>query len=350
MAIKVLIVDDSALIRELLKQIFASDRDFVVVGAAPDAYVARELIISEAPDVLTLDVEMPRMDGLTFLDKLMKARPLPVVMVSSLTAEGAEATLRALELGAVDVVAKPAIGIREGMLAYADEIKDKVKAAACSHVRRRRPVAAPAAESKPYPLLGTEKLIAIGASTGGTEAIKELLLGLPANSPAVVITQHMPAGFTRSYAERLNRLTQLRVAEAIDGQRLLPGHAYLAPGDYHFEVARSGADYIACLHQQEPVNRHRPAVDLLFESVAHYAGANAVAALLTGMGKDGAFGMRQIRDAGGYTIAQDEASCVVFGMPREAIALGGATEVLPLEAIAPALLVELRRRGVGNRV
>lgn len=350
MAIKVLIVDDSALIRELLKQIFASDREFVVVGVAPDAYVARELIIAEAPDVITLDVEMPRMDGLTFLEKLMKARPTPVVMVSSLTAEGADATLRALELGAVDFVTKPAIGIRDGMLAYAEELKEKVRAAASSHVRRLKPHGSPVTASKPYPLLGTEKLIAIGASTGGTEAIKEVLLGLPANSPAVVITQHMPAGFTRSYAERLNRLTLLTVAEAQDGQRLLPGHAYIAPGDYHFEITRSGADYVARLHQQEPVNRHRPAVDLLFESVAQWAGANAVAALLTGMGKDGAVGLKQIRDAGGYTIAQDEASCVVFGMPREAIAIGGAIATVPLEEIAANLLHELKSRGAGNRV
>lgn len=348
MPIKVLIVDDSALIREVLKQIFSGDRDFRVVGCAPDAYVARELIMAEAPDVITLDVEMPRMDGLTFLQKMMKARPTPTVMLSSLTNEGADATLRALELGAVDFMAKPALGIRDGLLAYAEELKAKVRAAAVASPRCTRAAALPTGRS--YPFVGTEKLIALGASTGGTEAVKEVLLGLPANSPAVVITQHMPAGFTRSWAERMNRVSRLQVAEAVHGQRLLPGHAYIAPGDYHLEVARSGADYVACLHQQQPVNRHRPAVDLLFGSVAHHAGANAVAALLTGMGKDGAAGLCQIRDAGGFTIAQDEASCVVFGMPREAILLGAACEIMPLAEIAARLMQELTRLGAGNRV
>ncbi len=349
MAIKVLIVDDSALIRELLRQIFATDRDFVVVGVAPDAYIARELIITESPDVITLDVEMPRMDGLTFLEKMMKARPTPTVMISSLTVEGADTTLRALEMGAVDFIAKPAIGIRDGLLDYAAELKEKVRVAAQASVQRSHAAPAPAVK-RSYPFVGTEKLIAIGASTGGTEAVKALLLGLPANCPAVVITQHMPAGFTRSWAERMNRSCSLTVAEAVHGQRLLPGHAYVAPGDYHLAVARSGADYVAVVEQQPPVNRHRPAVDVLFDSVAQHAGPNAVAAILTGMGKDGALGLKQIRDAGGFTVAQDEASCVVFGMPREAIECGAAMAVAPLEQIADLLVDELRRRGAGNRV
>lgn len=349
MPIKVLIVDDSALIREVLKQIFSSDHDFLVVGCAPDAYVARELILATSPDVITLDVEMPRMDGLTFLEKMMKARPTPTVMISSLTVEGADTTLRALEMGAVDFIAKPEIGIRDGLLDYATELKEKVRAAAQASVQRSRRVA-PTAAVRSYPFVGTEKLIAIGASTGGTEAVKELLMGLPANCPAVVITQHMPAGFTRSWAERMGRCCSLTVAEAVHGQRLLPGHAYVAPGDYHLALARSGADYVAVVDQQPPVNRHRPAVDVLFESVAQHAGPNAVAAILTGMGKDGAQGLKRIRDAGGFTVAQDESSCVVFGMPREAIECGAAMAVAPLGQIADLLLDELRRRGAGNRV
>jgi two-component system chemotaxis response regulator CheB len=348
-AIKVLVVDDSALIRSLLSEIVRADHELQLVGVAPDAYVARDLIKQHSPDVITLDVEMPRMDGLTFLDKLMKGRPTPVVMISSLTERGSEATLKALELGAIDFVAKPRLGIAEGMQAYAEEIRAKLKVAARARlVRPRSPQ--PRAVEPGLPIVGTEKLIAIGASTGGTEAIKEVLLGLPADSPGVVITQHMPAGFTRSFAARLDRLCRLRVAEARDGDRILPGTALLAPGGLHMEVTRSGANYLARLSDAPQVNGHRPAVDVMFHSAARCAGRNLIAALLTGMGRDGARGLLAIREAGGYTLAQDEASSVVYGMPREAAEIGAAEDILPLEAIGPALLAQARRRGSGNRV
>jgi two-component system chemotaxis response regulator CheB len=356
MPIKVLVVDDSALIRSLLKEIIEQDPELQLVGQAPDAYVARDLIKQFNPDVITLDIEMPRMDGLTFLEKLMTARPTPVVMISSLTESGSEATFRAMELGAVDFVAKPKLGIREGMEAYADDIRDKIKAA--SRARLSKPRAAGKAmdsrdkaprESR-SPIVGTEKIIAIGASTGGTEAIKDVLIDMPADSPGIVITQHMPPGFTRTFAERLNRLSRLHVIEARGGERILPGHAFVAPGDHHLLVERSGANYVTRLSDAPQVHRHRPAVDPMFESVAKCAGRNVIAALLTGMGKDGAIGLKTIREAGGYTVAQDEASCVVYGMPREAVLLGGAEEVLSLEQIAEALMQQVRKRGGGNRV
>ena len=354
MPIKVLVVDDSALIRALLKEIIQADPELELVGQAPDAYVARDLIKQLNPDVLTLDVEMPRMDGLTFLEKLMRGRPMPVVMISSLTEQGSEATFRAMELGAVDFVAKPKLGIREGMQAYAEEICYKIKAASLARLIPRQArvptVQEPLVSHGPRPIIGTEKLIAIGASTGGTEAIKDVLLGLPADSPGIVITQHMPPGFTRSFAERLNRMTRLNVVEAKGGERILPGHAFLAPGDKHLLVERSGANYVTRLSDAEPVRRHKPAVDPMFRSVAQCAGRNVIACLLTGMGKDGAQGMLEIRQAGGYTVAQNEATCVVYGMPREAVAIGGAEDILPLGDIAEALLQQARKRGGGNRV
>lgn len=355
MPIKVLVVDDSALIRALLKEIIQADPELELVGQAPDAYVARDLIKQLNPDVLTLDVEMPRMDGLTFLEKLMRGRPMPVVMISSLTEQGSEATFRAMELGAVDFVAKPKLGIREGMQAYAEEICYKIKAASLARLIPRpvqpvMPVDDVPRSGVPRPIIGTEKLIAIGASTGGTEAIKDVLLGLPADSPGIVITQHMPPGFTRSFAERLNRMTRLNVVEAKGGERILPGHAFLAPGDKHLLVERSGANYVTRLSDAEPVRRHKPAVDPMFHSVAQCAGRNVIACLLTGMGKDGAQGMLEIRQAGGYTVAQNEATCVVYGMPREAVAIGGAEDILPLGEIAEALLQQARKRGGGNRV
>ncbi|SDN51737.1 protein-glutamate methylesterase/protein-glutamine glutaminase [Pseudomonas jinjuensis] len=347
MPIKVLVVDDSALIRSLLKEIVQADPELHWVGAAPDAWAAREMIRQHDPDVLTLDVEMPRMDGLTFLDKLMKARPTPVLMISSLTERGSEATLRALELGAVDFIAKPRLGIVDGMQAFAGEIRARLKAAARARVGRRRP---PGEPLHAQPLAGTGKIIAIGASTGGTGAIREVLLGLPPDCPGTVITLHMPPGFTRSFAERLDRQTRLRVSEARDGDRILPGHALLAPGDFHLRVERSGADHVVRLDQGPPVNGHRPSVDVMFESLARCAGRNLLAALLTGMGRDGARGLLAIRAAGGHTIAQDEDSCVVYGMPREAAEIGAAGEILALERIAGALLREALGRGGGNRV
>ncbi|UWS34878.1 protein-glutamate methylesterase/protein-glutamine glutaminase [Erwinia pyrifoliae] len=338
--IRVLCVDDSALMRQLMTEIVNSHADMEMVASAPDPLVARDLIKQFNPDVLTLDVEMPRMDGLDFLEKLMRLRPMPVVMVSSLTGQGSEITLRALELGAVDFVTKPSLGIRDGMLAYSQTIADKVRAASRARLHLRSAQPAPVM-LKAGPLLSSEKLIAIGASTGGTEAIRHVLQPLPITSPALLITQHMPAGFTRSFADRLNKLCQITVKEAEDGERILPGHAYIAPGAMHLELARSGANYQVILNDGPSVNRHKPSVDVLFNSVAHFAGRNAVGVILTGMGSDGAAGMLAMNKAGAWTIAQNEASCVVFGMPREAIALGGASEVVDLHQISQHMLAKI---------
>ncbi|RCV90888.1 protein-glutamate methylesterase/protein-glutamine glutaminase [Billgrantia montanilacus] len=348
--IKVLCVDDSALIRDLLTEIINSQPDMEVVAVAPDPLVARDLIKRHNPDVLTLDVEMPRMDGLDFLERLMRLRPMPVLMVSSLTQAGSEVTLRALELGAVDFVAKPALGIRNGMMDYANDIAEKIRAAAKSRPRQARRPEETARPTLKAPLVSSEKLIIIGASTGGTEAIRAVLEPLPANSPAILITQHMPGGFTRSFAERLDRLCQISVKEATDGERVLPGHAYIAPGDSHLKLARSGANYVARLDDGPPVNRHRPSVDVLFHSASTQAGRNAIGVILTGMGKDGAAGLLEMRQAGSATLAQDEASCVVFGMPREAIALGGATETIGLDDIPERLMALVAASGRAQRV
>ncbi|KTR92339.1 protein-glutamate methylesterase/protein-glutamine glutaminase [Pantoea dispersa] len=338
--ITVMCVDDSALMRQLMTEIINSHPDMEMVATAPDPLVARDLIKQYNPQVLTLDVEMPRMDGLDFLEKLMRLRPMPVVMVSSLTGKGSEVTLRALELGAVDFVTKPQLGIREGMLAYSQMIADKIRAAARAKLHARAATPQPVM-LKAGPLLSSEKLIAIGSSTGGTEAIRHVLQPLPATSPALLITQHMPPGFTRSFAERLNKLCQITVKEAEDGERILPGHAYIAPGAMHMELARSGANYVVKLNDGPPVNRHKPSVDVLFRSVAVNAGRNAVGVILTGMGNDGAAGMLEMHRAGAWTIAQDEASCVVFGMPREAIAMGGTSEVVDLGHISQHMLVKI---------
>ena len=345
---RVVVVDDSALVRGLLTEIINQQPDMQCVGAAADPFVAREMIRELNPDVITLDVEMPRMDGIDFLGKLMRLRPMPVVMVSTLTERGADVTLRALELGAIDFVAKPKIGVADGLKLLAHDITDKVRIAAKAHLRR--PAAPAPAGATPRPSappssigrLSTEKIIFIGASTGGTEATKEVLINLPADCPAVVITQHMPPGFTKSYAARLDGLCKVRVAEARDGDRILPGHAYIAPGGFHLSVERSGANYIARVQDGEPVNRHKPSVEVLFKSAARVVGPNALGLMLTGMGADGATAMREMRDAGSYNLVQDEASCVVFGMPREAIAAGAANEVLSLTQIAPRLIERLR--------
>jgi two-component system chemotaxis response regulator CheB len=354
--IRVVVVDDSALVRGLLGEIINRQRDMQCVGVAADPLAARELIRAVNPDVITLDVEMPRMDGIDFLSRLMRLRPTPVVMVSTLTERGAEVTLRALELGAVDFVAKPRIGVAEGLQRLADDITDKIRVAARAQVRRlsapvpHDPAAKPVAGTGVAPMgrLSTEKLIFIGASTGGTEATKAVLTELPADSPAILITQHMPAGFTTSYAKRLDSLCQIRVREASDGERLLPGHAYIAPGGLHLSVERSGANYVARVRDGDPVNRHKPSVEVLFESAARVVGPNALAVMLTGMGADGAQAMRAMRDAGSYNICQDEASCVVFGMPREAVRLGAAHDVLPLPRIAAALIAQLKRTTGGT--
>ncbi|MBP0638202.1 chemotaxis response regulator protein-glutamate methylesterase [Cupriavidus sp. AcVe19-6a] len=346
--IKVLCVDDSALIRSLMTEIINSQPDMEVVGTAPDPLVARDLIKRLNPDVLTLDVEMPRMDGLDFLERLMRLRPMPVLMVSSLTERGSEITMRALELGAVDFVTKPKLGIRDGLLEYTDTIADKLRAAARARVRAAAQPAPGASAPAPIlrsPLLSTEKLIILGASTGGTEAIKEFLMPLPPDSPAVMIVQHMPAGFTRSFAQRLDGLCRITVKEAEHGERVLPGHAYIAPGDSHLRLARSGANYVAHLSQEAPVNRHRPSVDVLFDSAAEHGGKNVIGVILTGMGKDGARGMLRMREAGAYNLAQDEHTCIVFGMPKEAIATGGVHEIVPLPAMTQRVMARLATYG-----
>ncbi|MFD0738953.1 chemotaxis response regulator protein-glutamate methylesterase [Lysobacter koreensis] len=342
--VRVLVVDDSALIRKLMVELLGADPGIEVVGTAADPYIARDKIKQLAPDVLTLDVEMPRMDGLTFLRNLMRLRPMPVVMVSTLTQAGAQVTLDALALGAVDFVAKPKLDVARGLTEYATALIEKVKHAA--HARVSRIAAAPtgAAHGGAAPYDGplgyrtTDRLLAIGASAGGTEAIREVLSRMPADAPATVIAQHIPAAFSGPFAERLNRHSRMTVVEAGDGQPLLAGHAYVAPGGRHLRVVRSGARWHCRLGDDEPVRRHRPSVDVLFESVAKYAGANASAALLTGMGDDGARGLLALRRAGASTFAQDEASSVVWGMPGAAVALDAAGEVLPLAQIAHRLL------------
>lgn len=350
---RVVVVDDSALVRSLLTEIINRQPDMECIGAASDPLVAREMIRNLNPDVITLDVEMPRMDGIDFLSKLMRLRPMPVVMVSTLTERGADVTLRALELGAIDFVAKPKIGVADGLRLLAEDITDKVRIASKAHIRKLHVpasapadgTAAPVRPAAPMASLGrlsTEKIIFIGASTGGTEATKEVLVNLPPDCPAVMITQHMPPGFTRSYAARLDGLCRIRVKEAQDGERVLPGHAYIAPGGLHLSVERSGANYIARVQDGEPVNRHKPSVEVLFKSAARVVGPNALGIMLTGMGADGAKAMRELRDAGSYNLVQDEASCVVFGMPREAINAGAAHEVLPLTQIAQHLIERLR--------
>jgi two-component system chemotaxis response regulator CheB len=342
--IRVLVVDDSALVRSLLTQIVNDQPDMEVVGAAPDPLVAREMIKQKNPDVLTLDVEMPRMDGLDFLERLMRLRPMPVVMVSTLTERGSEVTLKALELGAVDFVSKPKVGISSGLQEYADEIAGKIRAARGARVRRVLPTPAPALSADAVlPTLQsristTEKVIIVGASTGGTEAIKVFLTQMPPDCPGILIAQHMPEAFTRPFAERLNGLCRISVAEAVQGERVLPGHAYVAPGHSHLLLARSGANYVVELSQAPPVNRHRPSVDVLFRSAANCAGRNAIGVILTGMGKDGAAGLLEMKQAGATNFAQDEASCVVFGMPKEAIAVGAVDEAVPLQEMARRVL------------
>lgn len=334
--VRVLIVDDSVVIRQLLKDILSRDNEIEVVGTATDPIDAYDKIVQMKPDVLTLDVEMPRMDGITFLEKLMRTHPMPVVMVSTLTRQGSEVTLKALEIGAVDFIAKPTESIFTGMSALSHEIVAKVKTAARARVRAHTEPVTPVAT--PLPAVrhgqGSVHLIAIGASTGGPEAIRQVLQGLPAEVPPIVIVQHMPPVFTRSFAERLDRLCTVRVKEAEDGEPLEAGHAYIAPGDYHLQVTRNGLHYRAKVVQTVPVNRHRPSVDALFDSVVQTSRSSAIGILLTGMGADGARGLKKMRDTGARTIAQDEETCVVFGMPREAIHLGGAEFVLPLPQIS----------------
>lgn len=334
---RVLIIDDSALIRALLTEMIASASDFEVVGAAPDPHVARELIKRLDPDVITLDVEMPRMNGLDFLEKLMRLRPMPVLMISTMTRAGSDITLRALELGAVDFIPKPQLGIEAGLREMELMLHDKLRAAAVAKVRRlssRRFTPQPRA----YPIASSERIFAIGASTGGTEAISQVLHGFAPDAPGTLIAQHMPPVFTASFADRLDRSCRISVKEAEDGERVLPGHAYIAPGDRHLMLARAGSNYTMRLSEAEPVNRHRPSVDVLFHSVAKHAAQNAVGVILTGMGCDGAAGLLQMRRARAFTIAQNEETSTVYGMPRAAVELDAALAILPLDEIAESMM------------
>jgi two-component system, chemotaxis family, protein-glutamate methylesterase/glutaminase len=342
--VRVLIVDDSSWVRQLLGEMLSGDPGIAVVGTAADPYIARDKIKRLAPDVLTLDIQMPRMDGLTFLQNLMRLRPMPVVMVSTLTVAGAQVTLDALALGAVDFIAKPRLGFPGGLEAYTSILVEKVKQAASARI-----VASPFArdETPALPASTTyrssERLLALGGSTGGTEAIRMVLARMPADAPAIVIAQHIPAAFSAAFAERLDRCSPMHVREAVEDQPLLPGHAYVAPGGRHLRVRRNAARWVCRIGDDALVNRHRPSVDVLFESVAEHAGAKAGAALLTGMGDDGAAGLRAMRQAGAATFAQDAASSVVWGMPGAAVALGAAQEVLPLSQIAARLLASTVR-------
>jgi two-component system chemotaxis response regulator CheB len=343
MPIKVLIVDDSALVRKLLTEMLGRHRDIEVVGAASDPYVARERIKQLNPDVITLDVEMPRMDGITFLENLMRLRPMPVVMVSSLTQRGADVTLRALELGAIDFVAKPKVDIAGDLVNYADELVAKVRMAAVARVNPR--LSAPKAIQQVDPRRTADRIVAIGASTGGTEAIREVLSALPPDAPAIVISQHIPAAFSTAFAERMNRCSAMSVCEAQDGQHILPGHVYIAPGDQHLLVERDGARYRCRLSDGPHVNRHRPSVDVMFRSVAQNVGPNALGVILTGMGDDGARGLKEMLEAGANTLAQDEASSVVWGMPGAAVKLGAAQQVVSLHRIPAEILEIVADRG-----
>jgi two-component system, chemotaxis family, protein-glutamate methylesterase/glutaminase len=347
-SVRVLVVDDSALMRELIGGILSSDPEIEVVGTVSDPYAAREKIKQLNPDVLTLDIEMPRMDGLTFLDKIMTLRPMPVVMVSSLTQEGAEATLKALEGGAVDFVAKPAINLQAGLKEKRDEIVLKVKTAARARVQRRLQVPGKEPAPRRATYSSTEKIVAIGASTGGVEAVNQVFMSMPADGPAILLTLHMPENFTASFARRLNAACAMNVAEARDGDRLLPGHAYVAPGSTHLRLGRSGANYVCVVKGNERVSGHCPSVDVLFHSTAEAAGKNAIGVILTGMGKDGAEGLLAMRRAGASTLGQDEGSCVVYGMPKAAFDRGAVETEAPLHRMAEEILNRCTAAGARN--
>ncbi|HEY5282330.1 MAG TPA: chemotaxis response regulator protein-glutamate methylesterase [Polyangia bacterium] len=332
--IKVLIVDDSAVVRQILQGVLSADPEIQVVGTAPDPFVARDLIVERKPDVITLDMEMPRMDGITFLRKLMHYFPMPVIVVSSLTPEGSKLALEALSAGAVDVMCKPGAAFTVGDMA--SELVEKVKIAAYAKVGRK---ALGKAGEKPGALgRTTNKVVAIGASTGGTVALEYILSRMPVDGPGIVIAQHMPAMFTKQFAERMNHLSAMEVREAVDGDSVVPGVALIAPGDFHMLLKRSGARYYVAVKSGPMVHRQRPAVEVLFRSVSSAAGANAVGVILTGMGEDGAQGLLEMRQAGAATVAQDEASCVVYGMPRAAVERGAAERVLGLDHIPKEIL------------
>ncbi|WP_198264849.1 protein-glutamate methylesterase/protein-glutamine glutaminase [sulfur-oxidizing endosymbiont of Gigantopelta aegis] len=354
--IKVLIIDDSALIRQLLQEILSKDPAIEVVGTASDPLIARDKIKQLLPDVLTLDIEMPKMDGITFLKNLMRLRPMPVVMISTLTEAGADVTLEALEIGAIDFISKPKVDVSEKLQEYASDIINKIKIASVARVRSYSPDDGVTSVTEKHSAdvilakdsksvknarkfsANNETIIAIGSSTGGTEAIKEVLIKMPANAPAIVISQHIPAAFSAPFAKRMNGSTAMTVYEAKDGQQILPGCVYIAPGSYHLLVEKSGSRYVCRLNDGPKVNRHKPSVDVMFRSVCQNVGPNAVAAILTGMGDDGARGMKEMHEIGSSTIAQDEKTSVVWGMPGEAVKHGGVDHILPLDQIADKLL------------
>jgi two-component system chemotaxis response regulator CheB len=364
--LKVMVIDDSAVVRQVLGGVLASDPGIEVIGAHADPIFAQRAMERQWPDVITLDVEMPRMDGISFLRQIMATRPTPVVVCSTLTTQGAATTLEAMQAGAVEVVAKPTSGLRDHLQAEGARLIAAVKAAAGANVRAlaRRSVARPPAPAVPAPAAAdaaaalpaldqaapgagamtetTDRIVAIGTSTGGTQALEFVLPQLPPTCPGIVVVQHMPEAFTQAFADRLNGLCAIRVRQASDGERVLPGQALIAPGGRHLQVRRQGAFYYAVVRDGPPVSRHRPSVNVLFQSVARQAGRNAVGILMTGMGDDGARGLAEMREAGAVTYAQDEASCVVFGMPREAIALGGAMHVVSLDEV-PGAITSLRR-------
>jgi two-component system, chemotaxis family, protein-glutamate methylesterase/glutaminase len=347
--VKVLIVDDSAVVRQTMKDVLESDPHIEVIGVAPDPFVAAEKIRKMVPDVITLDVEMPRMDGITFLRKIMTQHPIPVVICSSLSGIGSETALKALEYGAVEILEKPRLGTKQFLEESKVRICDAVKAAACVHAKRLtdRPVAvtpkltADVILDKPTSkamVQTTEKVVVVGASTGGTEALRVFLEALPLDSPGVIIVQHMPEHFTAAFAQRLNGICKVTIKEAENDDTVIPGRVLIAPGNHHLLLKRSGARYYVEVKDGPLVSRHRPSVDVLFRSAARYAGKNAVGVIMTGMGDDGAKGMLEMKQTGAFTIAQDEKSCVVFGMPKEAIKLGGVDHVTSLDLLAGAVL------------
>lgn len=348
--VRVLIVDDSALVREILSKGLAGDPGIEVIGTAPDVYIARDLIVQKRPDVLTLDIEMPKMDGIEFLRKLMPQFPLPVVVVSSLTQKGKDITLQALEAGAVDYVPKPMSNVSEGLMAMITELRTKIKIASTANVSHwKNRTIDQEQESKPN-ITGsralsesTDKLIAIGASTGGTEAIRKVISVLPPNTPGIVIVQHIPSGFSKAFADRLNQVSMMIVKEAEDGDRIMNGRVLVAPGDFHMTVERSGGRYIVKLNQAEKVNGHRPSVDVLFKSVAQYVGANAYGVILTGMGNDGAYGLKLMKQNGAKTIGQNQATSVVYGMPKVAYEIGAIDIQLPLDDISKKLINQIEQ-------
>lgn len=349
MTIKVLVVDDSALIRSLLAEIIKQAPGLELVGAAPDAYVAKDMVKQLNPDVITLDIEMPKVDGLTFLDRLMKARPTPVLMISTLTEQGADATIKSLELGAIDFIPKPKLNVARGLGEYQQEIITKIKIAATSKPKQRTEGLS-RVKAIPLNYKGTETIVGIGASTGGTEAIRQVLQQLSPAFPATIVTQHMPPTFTKSFAARLNALCDMRVKEAEDGERILPGSAYIAPGDKHLTIVKSGADYRIRLDDGPLVSGHKPSVDVMFNSLAKVVGSNTIATILTGMGKDGAQGMVNLKAQGAITMAQDEKSCVVYGMPKAAVDMGGTDTIVPLEKMSQALTKAVEKKGGGTRL